>query len=107
MYCVYILVNPSAINTIRVGRSKDPTTPITITPTLSQPVKLECARNGLYKEWYTNGTEVTPTNGDLTTTSGAIIRILSISSFSLSHAKGYTCIVTSGSHSTYPVILGE
>ena len=100
------VVNPSAINTIRVGRADDPTTPITITPTLSQPVKLECERTGLFQNWYTDGTVVTTTIGDLTTTAGAI-RTLSISSFSPSHAKGYTCIVTSGPLSTYPVILGE
>ena len=101
------VVNPSAINTLTVGRTDDPTTTIIITPTLSQPLKLECERTGIGKNWYTSGTTVTPTNGDLTTTSGAIIRILSISSFSQSHAKGYTCIVTSNPLSTYPVILGE
>ena len=42
------VVNPSAINTIRVGRTDDPTTPITITPTLSQPVQLECERNVIF-----------------------------------------------------------
>ena len=100
------VVNPSAINTIRVGRADDPTTPITITPALSQPVKLECQRNNIFKEWYTDGSQVTPTNGELATTAGNI-KTLSISSFSPSHAKGYTCIVTSSSLSTYPVILGE
>ena len=105
------VVNPSAINTFRVGRADDPTTPITITPSLSQPVEMECARMGVFKGWYTDGTVVTPTNGELTTKAGAI-RTLSISSFNPSHAKGYTCIVTSSSLSTttlttYPVILGE
>ena len=108
------VVNPSAINTIRVGRPTDPTTPITIiTPSLSQPVKLECERTHIIirKNWYSDGTAVTPTNGELTTTTGNI-RTLSISSFSPSHAKGYTCIVISSSLSattlsTYPVILGE
>ena len=100
------VVNPSAINTIRVGRTDDPTTPITITPTLSEPVKLECERTIIGKNWYTDGTVVTNTNGELTTIGGHI-RTLSISSFSPSHAKGYTCIVTSSSLSTYPVILGE
>ena len=105
------VVNPSAINTIRVGRADDPTTPVTITPTLSQPVKLECERNGLYKNWYTSGAIVTPTNGDLATTAGTT-RTLSISSYSTSHAKGYTCSVSTAQTSTipvgtYPVILGE
>ena len=105
------VVNPSAINTLTVGRADDQTTPITITPSLSQPVKLECERTSIGKNWFTDGTEVTPTNGELITTAGAI-RTLSISSFNPSHAKGYTCIVTSSSLSattlsTYPVILGE
>ena len=100
------IVNPSAINTIKVGRPTDPTTPITITPSLSQPVKLECERNSIAKDWYTDGTKVTPTNGELTTTPGTI-RTISISSFSPSHAKGYTCTVSATPLSTYPVILGE
>ena len=99
------VVNPSAINTIRVGRTDDPTTTITITPTLSQPVKLECERINTFKEWYTDGTTVTPTPGELATTAGAI-RALSISSFSPSHAKGYTCSVSATPLSTHPVILG-
>ena len=103
---INFVVNPSATNTIRVGRTDNSTTPITITPTLSQPVKLECEGTSLHKEWYTNGTTVTTTPGELTTTPGAI-RTISISSFSPSHAKGYTCTVTSDSLSTYPVILGE
>ena len=100
------VVNPSAINTIRVGRTDDQTTPITITPTLSQPVKLECERTSLFKNWYTAGTVVTNTNGELNTTAGAI-RTITISSFSPSHAKGYTCTVSATPLSTYPVILGE
>ena len=102
------IVNPSAINTLTVGRTDDPNTPITITPTLGQPVKLECERTGASKNWYTGGTTVTTTSGELTTTSGAI-RLLSISSFSPSHAKGYTCSVNVHTtlSSTYPIILGE
>ena len=101
------LVNPSAINTIRVGRNGDPITPITITPTLSQPVQLECERTDVGKNWYTaDGATVSPTSGELTTTSGTT-RTLSISSFSPSHAKGYTCIVSATPLSTYPVKLGE
>ena len=100
------VVNPSAINTIRVGRTDDPTTPITITPTLSQPVTLECERTGIGKNWFTNGTVVTPTNGELATTPGPI-RTITILSFSPSHAKGYTCSVSATPLRTYPVILGE
>ena len=102
------VVNPSAINTIKVGRTDDPTSTITITPTLSQPVKLECVRrNNIGKNWYTDGTIVTSTNGELATITSGVIRRLSISSFSPSHAKGYTCSVSATPLSTYPVLLGE
>ena len=102
------VVNPSAINTIRVGRTDDPTSTITITPTLSQPVKLECDRpSPIGKNWYTNGTAVTNTLGDLSNTATTYVRTITISSFSPSHAKGYTCTVNSNPRSTYPVILGE
>ena len=100
------VVNPSGINTLTVGRTDDPTTTITITPTLSQPVMLECERTNTGKNWFTDGTAVTNTPGDLITTPGAI-RTLSISSFSPTHAKGYTCTVSATPLSTYPVILGE
>ena len=94
-YLKYLLseVNSLATNTLRVGRTDDPTTPITITPTISQPVKLECQRDSMYKQWFTDDSvTVTPTNGELTNTPGPI-RTLSISSFSPSHAGTYTCKV--------------
>ena len=101
------VVNPSAINTIRVGRTDDPTTPITITPTLSQPVKLECDGPDVGKNWFTSGTAVTDTPGYLSNIPSTYVRTITISSFSTSHAKGYTCTVNSNPVSTYPVTLGE
>ena len=101
------VVNPSAINTIRVGRTDDPTTPITITPTLSQPVELECDRQTTGKNWYTDGTIVTTTPGELATLARAGVKTLSISSFNPSHARGYTCTVNGGTSTAYPVLLGK
>ena len=103
---IYSVVNPSATNTLTVGRTDDPTTPITITPTLSQPVKLECDRQTAVKNWYTDGTVVTTTPGELATRAGGV-RTLSISSFSPSHARGYTCTVNGGTSTAYPVLLGK
>ena len=100
------VVNPSATNTLTVGRTDDPTTPITITPTLNQPVKLKCDRTTT-KNWYTDGTVVTTTPGELAISAGAGVRTLSISSFSPSHARGYTCTVNGSTSTAYPVILGK
>ena len=101
------VVNPSAINTLTVGRTDDPTSPVTITPTLGQPVMLECERTGVGKNWFTDGTAVTNTPGDLANIPLTFTRTITISSFSPSHAKGYTCSVSATPLSTYPVILGE
>ena len=100
------VVNPSAINTITVGRTDDPTTTVIITPTLSQPVKLQCDRT-TGKNWYTDGTVVTTTPGELATSARAGVRTLSILSFSPSHARGYTCTVNGGTSTAYPVLLGK
>ena len=107
MLILYV-VNPSATNTITVGRTDDPTTPITITPTLSQSVKLYCDRSSTGKNWYTGDprTVVRTTRGEIAVTPGPA-RTLHIFSFNPSHARGYTCTVNGGSSPTYPVILGE
>ena len=102
------LVNPSAINTLTVGRTDDPTTPITITPTLSQSVKLECRRSGIKKNWFTGDprSQVTPTEGEISTKSGND-RTLIISSFQPIHATTYSCILNHESimSTVYPVVL--
>ena len=89
----------------------DPTTTITITPTLSQPVQLECQRTDAFKDWFTGDprSKVTPTEGEISTKSG-YDRTLLISSFKPIHATTYSCIVAeefNRSISTvYPVVLG-
>ena len=106
----FLIVNPSSVNTIRVGRTDDPTTPITITPTLSQTVQLECERSDKMKEWFT----VDPMSRVITTRGEISLRseqdsTLYISSFNPFHGKGYTCNVYGDSCSitAYPVILGQ
>ena len=73
--------------TVRVGRIGD-TTDVMVTPTISQPVQMECGRSGTHKNWYSAGSLVTPTPGEV-----GGVRTLSISHFSSSHAGTYTCIV--------------
>ena len=105
------IANPSATNTLTVGRTGDPTSTITITPTLSEPVKLECQRTGVLKDWYTGDpgcrNRVTSTEGDISTKSGPY-RTLLISSFQPIHATTYSCIVDhySSTSTVYPVVLG-
>ena len=79
--------------TIRVGRIGD-TTDVMVTPTIGQPVQMECERSGTPKNWYSAGSVVTPTPGEVATTGGGGgVRTLSISHFSSTHAGTYTCIV--------------
>ena len=79
--------------TVRVGRIGD-TTDVTVTPTIGQPVQMECGRSGAHKNWYSAGSVVTSTPGEVTTTGGGgAVRTLSISHFSSTHAGTYTCIV--------------
>ena len=103
------IVRPSTVNTLTVGRTGDPTTTITITPTLSQPVQLECHRTDVFKDWFTGDprSRVSPTEGDISTKSGQD-RTLLISSFRLDHATTYSCIVDHKSNmsTVYPVVLG-
>ena len=102
------IANPSETNTLTVGRTGDPTTPITITPTLSQPVWLECQRTDRFKDWFTGDprSRVSPTEGEISTKSGND-RTLLISSFQSIHATTYSCIVDhySSTSTVYPVVL--
>ena len=95
--------------TVTVGRTDDPTTTITITPTLSLPVKLECRRTSAFKDWFTGDprSKVTPTPGEISTKSGHD-RTLLISSFNPCHATTYSCIMDhySSISTVYPVVLG-
>ena len=103
------LVNPSPTLAITVGGTGNVTN-ITITPTLSQPVKLECQRTGTFKDWFTGDprSRVTPTEGMISTKSGNY-RTLLISSFQPIHATTYNCIVDHKikMSTEYPVVLGK
>ena len=102
MYIYIITVVSSEPTTITVGRTGDPTTTTTLTPTIGQSVELQCARTSAVKQWYTTRSEVTPTLNEIRTAGGAT-RILAFSSFTPSHAGTYSCIIASTI--TYPVIL--
>ena len=93
--------------TVRVGRIGD-TTDVTVTPTIGQPVQMECERSGTTKNWYSAGSRVTPTQGEVATTGGGGgARTLSISRFSSSHAGTYTCIVGPNAALTFYTVAGE
>ena len=65
-----------------------------VTPTIGQPLQMECERSGTPRNWYSAGSVVTPTPGEVATTGGGGgVRTLSISHFSSTHAGTYTCIV--------------
>ena len=96
--------------TIRVATTPFHTTTTTVTPTIGQSVELQCSGVGVGKQWYTTGSQVTPTQNEISTKSGNT-KILAFSSFSPSHAGTYTCLVSSPgdtqTKTTYPVVLGE
>ena len=103
--------NASQTTTIAVGQppNESVTTTITVTPSIGQSVELQCRKAG-YKQWYTTGSEVTPTLSEISTKSGRT-RILAFSSFAPSHAGTYTCLVSSKADNqtktTYSMVLGE
>ena len=39
----------------------------TVTPTIGLPVELQCSGSGVGKQWYTTGSEVTPTLNQINT----------------------------------------
>ena len=104
--------NASQTTTIAVGQppNETVTTTITVTPTINQSVELHCDNGTRSKQWYTTGSEVTPTLYEISTTGGTT-RILAFSSFTPSHAGTYTCLASSPgdtqTKTTYPVVLGE
>ena len=91
-----------------MGYPPDQTATITATPTIGQSVELQCDRGIRFKQWYTTGSEVVPTENEISTVAGHP-RILAFSSFTLSYAGTYTCLVsTKGdtqTKTTYPVVL--
>ena len=57
----------SELTTIRVEDPPNQTTTTTVTPTIGQPVELQCSGDGVGKQWYTTGSEVTPTLNQIST----------------------------------------
>ena len=108
-YIVYLHYNITDVSsqptTITVGRTGDPTTTITVTPTIGQSVELQCTRTSAARRWYTTGSVVAATSNEIST-SGGTTRILAFSSFTTSHAGTYSCVVQNNQMTTtYPVIL--
>ena len=97
-------VTSQPATTITVGSG--PPVDITATPTINQSVELQCNRTLAYKKWYTTGSRVTPTPGEVWAT-GRPARILGFSTFATSHAGTYSCRVTKGDITTYTVVLGK
>ena len=82
---------------------------ITATPTISQSVELWCSRSPAAKQWYTTGSIVKATPGEVWTT-GGLTRKLGFSTFATSHAGTYSCLVTNKDEmitTTYTVVLGK
>ena len=79
---------------------------ITVTPTISQSVELQCSRSPAAKQWYTAGSIVQATSGEVWTTSGPA-RKLGFSTFATSHAGTYSCRVAKGDITTFTVVLGK
>ena len=109
-YFLTVQITKSQATTITVATTPDQTTTTTVTPTIGQSVELQCTGTGVGKQWYTTGSEVTPTPNEISTRGGPA-RILAFSSFTPSHAGTYTCLVSIPSDTqtktTYPVVLGE
>ena len=105
-----VQITISQTTTIIVASISDQTTTTTVTPSIGQSVELQCSGVGVDKRWYTTGSQVAATGTEVTIASGNT-RILAFSSFTLSHAGIYTCLVSTPydkqTKTTYPVVLGE
>ena len=104
-----LLFSPSVASqpatTITVGSGSP--VDITATPTISQPVELWCSRSPAAKQWYTTGSIVEATPGEVWTAKG---RTLGFSTFATSHAGTYSCLVRNMGEvitTTYTVVLGK
>ena len=78
---------PATTITVGSGSPVD----ITATPTINQSVELWCSRTQAGKKWYTTGSRVKATPGEVWTTGGPA-RKLGFSTFSTSHAGTYSCL---------------
>ena len=99
-----ILVNIR--NTVRVGMNRSNVTILNVTPDVNEPVKLECEWTGRERNWYNNGSKVTPF-GQLTTADMTEVATLSISALNVNNAGNYTCKVTDGGIPEYTIVLGK
>ena len=107
LYTLYTSVASQPATTITVGSGSP--VDITATPTISQSVELWCSRTGALKQWYTTGSIVTPTPGEVWTT-GGLTRKLGFSTFATSHAGTYSCRLNNWNEvttTTYTVVLGK
>ena len=68
-------------------------TELSVTPSIGEPLQLEC-EDSSYKNWYTKNLQVMETPNEISTIVGAI-RTLLISSFKASQAGIYSCIIQS------------
>ena len=83
---------------------------MTATPTISQSVELQCNRTRAPKQWYTTGSIITPTPGEVWTTRHGPAKKLGFSTFATSHAGTYSCRVKNRDEviiTTYTVVLGK
>ena len=80
---------PATTITIGSGSPVD----ITATPTISQSVELWCSRTQADKQWYTTGSIVEATPGEVWTTRHGPAKKLGFSTFASSHAGTYSCHV--------------
>ena len=112
IYTLYPSVASQPATTITVGSGSP--VDITATPTISQSVELQCSRTQAFKKWYTTGSVVKSTPGEVWTITGLPTRILGFSTFATSHAGTYSCRVNNGNDNenemnttTYTVVLGK
>ena len=112
MNAYILLLSPSVASqpatTITVGSGSP--VDITATPTINQSVVLWCSRSPASRQWYTTGSTVKATSGEVLTTRHGPARILGFSTFATSHAGTYSCHVRNKNEvitTTYTVVLGK
>ena len=103
-----ILLFLTPATTITVG-SGSPPVDVTATPTINQSVVLWCSRSPASKQWYTTGSTVKATPGEVWIAPG---RRLGFSTFATNHAGTYSCRVRNTGEmitntTTYTVVLGK
>ena len=87
--------------------TKSEVTILNVTPDINEPVKLECEWTGGERNWYSDGSTLTPTNGQLTIKDMTEVATLSISTLNVNNTGNYTCKVTDGGTTEYTIVLGK